>query len=137
MFKPEKADEVVQTGSDLTFKPKIGELSQALDKHSTQKFLEKNPIQEKPRSKSPNRQKENLDNLLFDIKSMQGALQGKNDYNNRTYTQGTESVLKGRETATQEDQLDNRVKILLKKHEIAEKRKEEQRKLKALDVRKF
>jgi len=134
-FKPEKADEVVQTGNDLTFKPKIGELSQALDKHSTQKFLEKNPLEAQSRSKSPYKAnaKENLDNLLFDLKSMQGALQGKNDYNNRTYTQGTESVLKGRETVQQEDNLDNRVKILLKKHEVAEKRKEEQRKMKALD----
>lgn len=86
--------------------------------------------------------KENLDTLLFDLKGgMQTTFQGQGENNPRAGNQGNQSMLSGgrddlnTSKRQQTDLLDNRVQVIYKKHEVAEKKKDEQRKLKKLEVR--
>lgn len=83
--------------------------------------------------------KENLDTLLYDLKGgMQTTFQGQGENNPRA---GNQSMLSGgREDLNMskrqyQETIDNRVQVIYKKHEVAEKRKEEQRKQKKLEVR--
>jgi len=136
-IKQEKAAEVAQKNEEWTFKPKVSELSKAIDQYSTQRFLESNPIEKRSRSPSPYQPKtqENLNNLLFELKGIQSNLHGKPSHQERAYTQGNDSMFsKGDELNTSKGgAINNRVDLLLKKHELAQKKKDEQIKKKQME----
>ena len=103
--------------------------------------MEQVTLPERERSPSPQQMnmKENLDTLLSDLKGgMQTTFQGQGENNPRA---GNQSMLSGGRddlnlTKRQhQDPIDNRVQVIYKKHEVAEKRKDEQRKMRKLEVR--
>jgi hypothetical protein len=131
--------------SHYSFKPHISELSLAIEKYHTERFLKDHPINVEDHSlnKSVQQQRDNITKLLEEVKDIQKALQNKELISSTQVARLAAEQLSNQEitmdkineasiwtTKSKEEQVSDRIKILYKKQELINQKREEERRKK-------
>jgi hypothetical protein len=135
-LKPEKVEEIKKNNQELTFKPKIPTTSSILEQISTQKFLEKHPIEKKEQANPYNNKHgtnvDHINKLLFEVKGIAGGEHHQQqDFELIPEHEGENETASF--IANQKKNQINRVDILLKKDEVKKLRIEDQKKIQDMD----
>ena len=146
-MKNEKFNEAVEKVKSYTFKPKISELSQAIERYHTERFLREHPIDLDEPAPSKTDPRDKFDSLINKVKGIDDTLHNKSAMSKSTsksfdksfdrVTTEKDELNTTSQYKSREQQANLRIKMLYKKQELAKQKIEEQRKQRELEVINF